>query len=374
VRGEGFVNRRSFLQAATISIGWASLGCVAEKRDASVSARRNLRVFVYAGGHDQTMRQVFVPAFEAITGEKVTLFPGWWDGVPKLKTAPVNDPPFDLMITDATQGYPAAKDDLFAKIDFENVPNHKTLVPESLDNWVFRDGVGLPYPDSVMTLAFGRKAVTDAPARWSDLLRSDFDNSLGFYSNFYMSLFTFAAMLADSTGNPGTAHEMLRKQPDEVFRFAHEQRRRIKLWWPTSTDMILALHDGQVKAGNMHSPELLQALREQPNLGAIVPDHDRAMVQVFWAIPAGTRNKDLAERALDVLFSNEVQYGFTQQGMATSRPDTAAKMAAEDPIWKNLYPHTSEQFRDLKYYPYDFYAENWDDFADRWDRTVLRDE
>ena len=47
-------------------------------------------------------------------------------------------------------------------------------------------------------------------------------------------------------------------------------------------------------------------------------------------------------------------------------------MAAEDPFWKRLYPHTPEQFAGLRYYPYDLYAEHGRDIADAWDRTVLR--
>ena len=50
----------------------------------------------------------------------------------------------------------------------------------------------------------------------------------------------------------------------------------------------------------------------------------------------------------------------------------AAAMAAEDPIWKSIYPHTPQQFNDLRYYPYDFYATRWDELIDRWERTVLR--
>jgi len=319
------------------------------------------------------MREVFVPAFEAKHGVQVSLTPGWWDGMAKLKAAPPEDPPFDLMITDATQGYPAAKDGLFAELDLNRIPNHKALAEPALDLWVFRDKLGLPYPDSVMTLAFNKEIVTAPPTRWADLLKPEFTGKIGLYNSFYMSLFTFAAILADSTGKAGTAHNLIRDQIDEVFRFAKEQRSRIKLWWPNSTDMILSLHDKTVSAGNMHSPEYLQALREKPALAAAVPEHDRAMVQVFWAIPTGTKNKPLAEDAIDMLFSHEMQYEFAKRGMATARPDTAAKMAENDPLWKKLYPHTAEQFRTLKYYPYDVYAKQWDALADRWDRTILRD-
>jgi spermidine/putrescine-binding protein len=363
--------RRQFLSSAAGLAAGIAAGCRKASRSGPFAGRQ-LRVFVYAGGHEKTMREVFVPRFEADTGAAVSLYPGWWDGVPKLKAAPENDPPFDLMVTDATQGYPAAREGLFATIDLGNVPNHKRLAPAALDNWVFRDRYGIPYPDAVMTLAYNKKQVTQAPARWADLLRPEVSGKVGLYNAFYMSLYTFACVKADQDGRAGTAHELLRKDLDGVLRFAREHRDRVKLWWPTSTDMILALANGDCAAGNMHSPEYLTALREKPDLGAAVPDADRAFVQVFWAVPAGSPNRDLAERAVDAIFSDEMQTGFARRGSATAVPAVAERVAAEDPFWKQLYPHTAEQFRGLRYYPYELYAEHWDRLADAWDRTVLR--
>jgi len=364
--------RREFLQGAAGFLLGASQGCDQQPAAPSPSGGGELRVFVYAGSHEKTMREVFVPQFEEATGARVSLFAGWWDGIPKLKTAPPDSPPFDLMITDATQGYPAAREGLFADIDLANVPNHKALAPQSLDHWIFQKRFGLLYPDSVMTLAFRNDVEGEQPTTWKDLLDDRFAGRLGLYNSFYMSLYTFAAALADVSGRAGQAHQLIADQIDDVFRFAAEHRGRVKLWWPTTTDMILALHQETVSAGNMHSPDYLQVLREKSHLGAVVPPRDRAMVQVFWAIPAGSRRKALAEQAIDLLFSDAVQYGFARRGMATSRLDTAARVAAEDPLWKSLYPHTKQQFDHLAYYPYDVYTKHWDEIADRWDRTILR--
>lgn len=376
------ITRRSFLQtgssaAAALGLGAGGLlsGCRGSATSGTASPE-TLRVFVYAGGHENTMREVFQPRFEQATGTRVELVSGWWDSIAKLKTAPANDPPFDLMITDATQGYPAARDGLFSPIRIENIPSHKELSPAALDSWIFRDRLGLPYPDSVMTLAYRRGAFpegTTAPATWKDLFRPELKGQIGLYNSFYMSLHTFAAALVDQAGRPGTAHEFLKDHLDDVFTFAREHRGQVKLWWPTSTDMILALNKESVAAGNMHSPEYMQALREKPELAAIVPEHDRAMVQVFWAIPRGTPRQTLAEKALDLLFSREIQSEFAKRGMATARLDVATQMAAEDPLWKSFYPHTEEQLRTLKYYPYDVYSAHWTDITDRWERTILRD-
>lgn len=366
------IGRRAFLSSAAGATLAGSLGCGDQDRVAGPSASRELRAFVYAGAHEQTMREVFVPQFEAATGASVTLFPGWWDGVPKLKTAPANDPPFDLLITDATQGFPAARDGLFREIDFANTANVQTLAPKTLDHWIYRDRLGLPYPDSVMTLAYHSESVSDPPGRWADLFRPELEGKLGLYSSFYMSLFTFAAALADLNGQAGKARELLSTHPDEVFEFARERRASIKFWWPTSGEMILALGDRTVAAGNMHSPEYLLASRERAELGSVVPALDRAMVQVFWAIPAGAPDPRLSEQALDLLFSEEVQFEFARRGMATSSVRAAERMAALDPAWASLYPCRSQDFDAELYYPYDFYERHWDDFADRWDRTILR--
>jgi spermidine/putrescine-binding protein len=364
------ITRRQFLSASASLAAGLTTGC-GKGAKSGPFAGRELRVFVYAGGHEKTMREVFVPRFEADTGAAVSLYPGWWDGIPKLKASLKNKPPFDLMITDATQGYPAAREGLFASIDLANVPNHKRLAPAALDNWIFRDRHGIPYPDSVMTLAYNRKKVAKPPSRWADLLRPDLAGKIGLYNSFYLSLYTFAAMLADQSGKAGTAHELIRKDLDGVLRFARKHRDRVKLWWPTSTDMILALANGECAAGNMHSPEYIAAMREKPDLAAVVPDADRAFVQVFWAVSGGP-NKDLAERAIDAIFSDEMQRGFARRGSATAIPSVAEQMAAEDPFWKQLYPHTAAQFRALRYYPYEVYAEHWDRLSDEWDRTVLR--
>jgi spermidine/putrescine-binding protein len=373
------VTRRDFLRR-TAALGAAACttlaGCGDRRSPVGGDFRdfrgQELRIFVYAGGHEKTMREVFVPRFEAETGASAILDPGWWDAIPKLKASPADQPPYDLIVTDATQGFPAAREGLFRQLDLAHIPNHKNLTPSVLDHWVFRDRYGVTFPDSVMTLAYHKEAVAEPPAGWSDLLRDDLRGHLGLYNSFYMSLYTFACVKVAAEGKAGGAHAAVRDDLDGVLRFAKENRDRVKVWWPTSSDMTLALVHRDCAAGNMHSPEMLQALRSEPKLAALVPDADRAFVQVFWAVPEGTKKADLAEKAIDLIFSEELQAGFARRGSATAVLPAAQKVAAEDPLWKQLYPHTAEQFAGLRYYPYDTYADHWDEIEKVWTSEVLR--
>lgn len=356
------MNRRQFLaSAATIAAG-----CSSQDR------RPVLRVFAYAGAHEETMRQVFVPGFEQLTGCRVIVDAGWWDAIGKLKASPKDNPPYDLVITDATQGYPAIKEGLFRQLNLANIPNHKLMVSAALDNPLFKDGYAITYPDSVMTLAYRQDRITPPPSRWGDLLSEQLRGQISLYDAFYMSLYTFACIKVSLDNRPGTAQAEIRNNLEGVLRFARDQRDAVKLWWSTSTAMGLDLSRNNCIAGNMHSPEMLQLLAEQPKLGAVVPTTDRAFVQVMWVIPAGTKQVELAENAINYLFSEEVQLGFARRGSASPIISVAEKRASEDALWKSLYPHTAAGLNAIQYYPYDLYAEHWKDLTQQWDTTILR--
>jgi putative spermidine/putrescine transport system substrate-binding protein len=363
--------RRQFLSSTTGLVAGVAAGC-GRGGNTGPFAGQKLRIFVYAGGHERTMREVFVPAFEAKTGAAVVLDPGWWDAIAKLKASPKGKPAFDLVVTDATQGYPALREGLFQKLDVKRIPNRANLTPAVLDNWVYQEGYGITFPDSVMTLAYHKDLVKFQPSGWDDLLRDDVRGKVALYNSFYMSLYTFACMKVAREGKPGTAAAAVARDLDGVLAFARENRDRVKFWWPTSTDLTLGLAQKDYAIGNMHSPEMLAALRERPELGAVVPEADRAFVQVMWVVPDGTPHKELAETAIDLIFSEEMQRAFARQGSATAVLSAARDVAAEDPYWKQIYPSTEEQLKSLRYYPYDVYAAHWDHIARVWDREVLR--
>jgi spermidine/putrescine-binding protein len=318
------------------------------------------------------MRAAFVPTFEAVTGARVILDPGWWGSTAKLKMSPKDQPPFDLMVSDATEGYPAIRDGLFQQIDFKRLPNVSRLSPCVLDNWVYQKGYGVTHPGSVMTLAYHREMTPFVPERWDDLLRPAVKEKVSLYNSFYMSLYTFACMKVAAEGKPGTAAAAIDKDLDDILRFARAHRDQVRIWWPTSSDMTSNLVQKNCALGNIHSPEMLQALREHAELGAVVPREDQAYVQSMWLIPAGTPRRELAEVALNLIYSEEMQLAFCREGSLTSLPAVAARMASEDPLWKRIYPSTEAQLQSVRYYPYDAYFRAWDHINEVWDREVLR--
>ncbi|MCO5168744.1 MAG: extracellular solute-binding protein [Planctomycetes bacterium] len=335
-------------------------------------AGRTLRVFVYSGAWEKAFREAFVPSFEARTGATVIVDPGWWDSIPKLKASPPGQPAFDLVLTDATQGYPAIREGMFQKLDLQKLPNLARVSRAALDTWVHRDGYGVTFPESAMTLAWNRRVVEPEPTGWGDLLREDVRGKVGLYNSFYMSLYTFACAKVAAEGREGQAAQELERDPDGVLSFAKEQRGRVKVWWPTSTDMALSLGQRTCAIGNMHSPDMLLAQRARPELGALAPAADRAFVLLMWVVPADTREAELATAAIDLLLSEEMQEAFARGGSATVLPHVAARVAQADPMWAAIYPADAAALEGVRYYPYDAYMRRWDEIVQVWDREVLR--
>jgi len=331
-------------------------------------------MFVYSGLTEKAYRELFVPGFEAQSGAKVTLDPGWWDMAPKLKVAPGDQAAFDLVMTDPTQGFPAIRDGLFTRIDLERVPNARHFAPKVLDTWIYRDGWGVPFVSSAMTLAWNRESVPGGLKSWADLFSEGLKGEIMLYSAYYMSLFTFAAAKAALDGKPGGARAALENDLDGVLTFARQKRDWVKFWWPATADAVFALLQKQVKAGNLHGNGLIQPLNEGKPLDLVIPNEDRAYVQLFFLVPKNTRDRQLAEDAINYIAAPRFQKDIADKTgeLSCNIPEVSAEVAPRNPVWARVYPNSREDWDSLSYYPYDVYDRQSTKIIDFWNRDILR--
>jgi putative spermidine/putrescine transport system substrate-binding protein len=371
-------SRRRFLQQTASAGLWTSALAKFGMYGADVQAQQTfkgetLRIFTYAGAWGDQFTKNFAPLFKKVTGADIIVELGWWDSVPKLKASPPGNPAFDLIMTDATQGYPAIKEGLFQKINMAKVPNAGKFAPTVTDNWVVKDKWGVTWPDAAQTGVFNTKLVTPKPTRWKDLLDPKFDKKLGMYNSFYFSLFTFACMKVDMEGKAGTARALCDSDIKSVLEFAKAQAPRVNYWWPSSSDMALNLVQQNVGIGNIHSVDAFVPIRAGEPIGVFVPERDRASFQALWLTSKDTKKTDLAAAAMNLFCSEEFQEIYAGDGgFPTAIPSVAAKVAAKDKLWAQINPSTPEQFKNVGYYPYDAYFKQWDYIVETWDREILR--
>ena len=133
---------------AAIGASAISTGCRKRQRP-----HGSITVFVYAG-LDKLFQEHFADPFEAKMGVKVVLDAGWWDAIGKLKTSPTGKPVYDLVLTDATQGYPRPNPACSVKLTSRRFRITGALAPVALDNWVAKDRYGVTFHESAMTLVW----------------------------------------------------------------------------------------------------------------------------------------------------------------------------------------------------------------------------
>jgi spermidine/putrescine-binding protein len=377
--------RRGLLAAAGGAVAFGAVACGPPPAAPSTAGAagaagrrpfegRALTIFVYTGIWEKWYRELFVPTFEAETGAKVIVDAGWWDGLPKLKVAPPDEPPFDLMLTDPTQGFPAIRDGLAARLNLSNIPNVKRFAPKVLEASVYKDGWGIPHISSPMTLAWDTEAIPGGLQSWGDLLEPPAKGAFTAYNAYYMGLFTFAAIKAAREGRAGQAGQMIEQDLDGVLDYARQHRDAVRYWWSATSDAVQAFLGKNVAAGSLHGNGLLAPIRDKKPLDFIIPRQDRAYVQLFWLVPKGSKNKDVAEAALNLICGSTFQWNLAAKSgeLATHLPEAAAPIGQQDPLWGRVYPSAADDWANLSYYPYEFYDKNDQKISDFWHREILR--
>jgi spermidine/putrescine-binding protein len=385
-------DRRALLRRAGVLAGATLLGACARMEDAPTAgdavgtpapgdaaapggefAGQSLTLLVYSGLTEELYRRFFVPQFSARTGAQVTIDAAWTEGIARLEAAGRDDVPFDLVLTDPTQGLPAIAAGLFQAFDTSRVPGAGNFAPRLLDTEVWTRGFGLPFHSSSMTLATNTSLRSEPYRTWAELVEDPPAQGVMLYSLPYMSLTTFAAMQAEQQGAPGAGADLLRDDLDGVLAYAVEHRDLVTYWWPSTTDGVNALVQGNVAAGNLHGNGLLAPIRAGEPVAGIIPPGTAAYAQVFFAVPTGVRNLDLSLAALDHVASEEFQRALASSGeYAAAIPSVAAEQAARDEVWAAAFPSTPEDFETFAYYPYDVYTAHAERIAEVWDREVLR--
>jgi spermidine/putrescine-binding protein len=338
-------------------------------------AGESITLLVYSGLTEDLYRRSFVPQFEALTGATVTIDSAWTEGIARLDAAPGDNPPFDLVLTDPTQGLPAAEQGLFQQFDTGQVPNAAAnFHPNLLDTTIYRDGFGIPFHSSAHTLGYNTELVPEGFTTWGELLERTLDAGIMLYNLSYMSLYTFAEMMAEAEGlAPGSGIALMEEDLEGVLAFAAANSDAVSYFWPSTTDGVNALVNGDVAAGNIHGNGLLAPIRDGEPVQGVIPPGTDAYVQLFFAVPQNVRNLELSLAALDHICSREWQQTLAESGeYSCAIPDIAAEYGATDELWAAAFPSSDEDFEALKYYPYDILAANADRIAEVWDSEVLR--
>ncbi|RWR06120.1 spermidine/putrescine ABC transporter substrate-binding protein [Siminovitchia fortis] len=230
---------------------------------------------------------------------------------------------FDLAVPSTYFVEPLIKQDKLEKIDKDNIPNLKYIGEDYL-GWDFdkNDEYSLPYMSGTEIIIVNEKLVDKEVKSYRDLFDPEFKDSLVILDDPRTML---SAMLSMLGYDPNTTKE------EEIVAAGEELKKlkpNIKVYDSDNAKNLLI--SNEVKAGVVYGAEAALAMRENPDLKAIIPEDFLSLWQDNFVIPKGAKNKENAEKFINFIYDPEVSKEIVLEHPYVDPNEEAVKLLPDD--------------------------------------------
>ena len=311
--------------------------------------------------------QPSIEALEKRTGGKVNLIPAWGGFYAKIKAAPKNQPPWDVVMSDPMEYSVLRKADFLLPIREENVPNIKNIFPSVRKMKKYMDGYGVIVGGEPTIPMFNPHCLTFKPTSWKDFLRPELKGKISINKYWWVeNLYQAAYMLDEEEGAKEIYTDL-----DAVYKKAAEIARHSKLAY-TSGDQIRSLIiSGDVAMAPYYGCTVAAGKKKGIYDGYLPKEGYTGYVAIL-SVVRGTQHRDLAEAWINEFLTEEAQAGEVESGGGFS-----VNMYQKEPAWmfeeeyKDLVLNTDENWGNLLMPDYDYLRKNWDELQERYQKEVV---
>ncbi len=367
-------NRRRFLAATGVGSIAALAGCSslaandggdggggssASGDDGSGSefSGETLRVMVWSGNYADRFEETIKPMYEERTGGTLQVNRGWNEILAKIRSAPEDEPPFDVTITEGYFYLLGRNDDLFLPVRTENVPN----LEEVMDYYTeFRTTeYGVPADGAPTTLIY-RDDADFQPESWADFATSEVANSngVGIDIGFWWFPQHDAAVAMDDMELAGEVYD--EDMTMEVFDYM-EQEWPIEGWASSGEDIWQMFDNGVIDYAQWYYEQTAFDIDDYDNLSHTAPTRNSGFVN-HWCPVRGTDKRLMAEDFLNFILDAETQTEWSENSPTLF---TNENMEYATDKLKNDLPTNSEEASLIAWPEFDYINNNFTQFDER---------
>lgn len=280
----------------------------------TASGSETLTVSVWSGTYADTFRETVKPRYEDATGNTLEVVGNWSGILSKIRSAPADDPPYDISIGGPRVHYRGAQDDLWQPVRYDNLSHDDAIKPRLMEYKQAENAVPVNYGLEVYVYEASR--VDGVPETWAGITDGAVENVALSGFNYSHPLMMAAIVLED--------------EPliEEVYDDAYHDRLfellasvDVTKFYSGSQDMWTAMTQGIADVGQYYYAYSLEKDRSTDDLdiGVHVPDRTVGYVDYYQVVRGADRT--LAEEFLDFLLREPVQTAFAQEfnvGMANA--------------------------------------------------------
>ena len=302
-----------------------------------------LSVAVWSGTYADSFKETVKPMYEEETGTTLQVTTGWADLLSKIKSAPEDNPPFDVTAACCGMYERGVSEGLFQELRLENVPAMDNVYPY-LKNFRGHD-YGAPVDGAPAAIMYSDQLGWE-PTQWSDLLR---DAPLGMDGGFYIFPVSIAALILEDM--PGIEEIYDGDSHEAVFNKLSEMS--VDSWYSSGAERWQDIVQGTVNISQSYFGVSKRKAQEEDGVSVMMPDRTSAWFG-HYCVVRGSEKRDQAENFINFLLREDVQSPWAQNSfnlMANQNvqyPDATA----------DAYPQSNEEYQSIKFPDYSYVNEN----------------
>ena len=365
-------SRRTFLAAAGAGTATALAGCSAlaggdggggnggtagEGGSGPDFSGETLRVMVWSGNYADRFEETIKPMYEERTGGTLQVNRGWNEILAQIRSAPEDEPPFDVTITEGYFYLLGRADDLFLPVRSENVPNMDGVIDYYTDFRTTEFGVPV---DGAPTTIIYRNDRDFEPSEWSDLASDTVQssNGVGIDKGFWWFPQHDAAVAMDDMDLAGEVYD--EEMTMEVFDYM-ESEWPVEGWATSGEDIWQFFDNGIIDYAQWYYEQTAFDIDDYDNLSHTAPSRNSGFVN-HWCPVRGTDKRRMAEDFLNFLLDADTQTTWSENSPTLFTNEDMEY--ATDKLDEDL-PNDSEEAELIAWPDFEYVNSNFETFADR---------
>lgn len=336
---EASTSRRGFLATAGLAAGVSVAGCLGA---VGLGGPDTLRVATWSGNTVDGVREHFAVPYEEENDVTVEVVGEWDQLLAKVRSAPEDDPPYDMMISYGPLLLRGDNDDLFMEIDRDNIPNTENIYPYVRDEYRTQyNKYGIETGGGVLTIVYDEERLAFDPSGWRDFLRDDFSKG-SLEAGFWTDTVNIAAiMMQEMPGSEELYHEEHHDELLDLIRTLDEEH--VSMWNTSATEFWEGLRNGTFDMGSRDTGAAWSRLGDNDSWNTFTPDVSGGYVNHYVRVRGTDGKGELIEDFMNHMLKTEraQSYHDVQFNLSTVQGVEIDERAQQS------YPTSDDEFETL---------------------------
>jgi len=273
----------------------------------AVFAEDTLKVGAYGGYFKDSFDKHIFPDFTKETGIKVESVAeptgeAWL--VQLEQAAKAGIAPADVNMMAQTVMLRGQRTELWIPYDLKKIPNHKYLLPQSINRYPDGRVSGIGAVGWYITLVSNTNVFKAAPASWGDMWAPDKKNSLGL-----LALVSNSFLLEITAKTFFGGYDILNSKEGilQVMNKLAELKPNVKLWYRDEGQFQQALQSGEIPMGQYYHDVAGLAAADGHPVRSTFPKEGGVYDSGSWAVSKASKKLDEAYVFIDYMCRPEIQ-------------------------------------------------------------------